>query len=203
MEERVKFIVGRLNFYKRNRTYFSSLTSLAHCIASDLSVHEGRTSEAGCKPIDHSTLMRRNGKYYSLLRSHLSEQSLEMGDSEIPGLDSIAKRHIQLRDIELLQLRREVKRLQDKLCNYVSCAVPEVSGVPYKYNYPEGGDCVSGDVGRVAKLFFDMLLDTEQFKFDTEAGDLLHVGRARRIALSSRDMACFLNWLNGNPEYRN
>ncbi|HBO4312266.1 TPA: hypothetical protein L4V00_001830 [Pseudomonas aeruginosa] len=201
VEERVVFIAGRLNFYKRNGVSFSGLTKLAYCIAADLTTHEAKT-EMGRSPINHSTLMRRNGKYYQLLKSHLHEQSLAEGGDDFSALDPIAKRHVQLKDVELLRLRREVKRLQDKLCAYVSFGVPEISGVPYKYNYPEVNKGVSDSMGAVAKIFFDMLVDTEQFKFDQESGDLLHVGRSRRVALAARDMSCFLNWVENNKESR-
>lgn len=109
------------------------------------------------------------------------------------NIDPVVGNVLESHKVRLKQSSVLVKRLQEKVSQLEAdkAALNSVANIiPNGHN---GWDQLNA-MGKVASIFFDLLLSTDYCKFDEGTGDVLAVGRARRVLLPASDIAVYLNW---------
>lgn len=186
-------VIERLRKYKSK---FSSITELAKFIADEVSSAESKSGFAN--KIDSSTLLRRSGPYRALLDSFFIDISLSAycaGDGYI-STDAVANRILLSKSLEISSVSKSLSVALDEIVR-LKCTIGSLK------NNKLDSDFISTDVlvhsmARVAEILFEILLSTDYFEFDSGAGNIILVGRSRKIVVSSTDLAPYLNYVRRN-----
>jgi hypothetical protein len=106
--------------------------------------------------------------------------------------DAVEKRYMASLELQLENSKLLQGRLQEEICRLKSKQVPN--------NESSRDQLVSEaavkvtQMGKACTIIFDLLLSTGYVKYDESTGDLLAVGRSRKVVVCARDVAAYLNW---------
>jgi len=188
---RTELIVEVLNSMRAHKSSVKSVTELARVVCQTITAVErarATDSQGAYKAINSATLLRVGGNYRSLLDSYLMDLKMRTGELVDVVTDPVARRVILSKDVEISTLNKKLSRaLKDRAGRHDAQS---------RVVTHESTDAISNldAMGEVAALFFDTLISTEIFKLDESTGEVLFVSRARRVAFSRHQVACFLNW---------
>ncbi|MGJ7515143.1 hypothetical protein ACSFE6_12505 [Pseudomonas baetica] len=166
------------------------ITELAEIICQTIRAVEQRQAlmqEKKYRPINSATLLRSDGKYRPLLDAYLIEVKIHSGGLESTVVDPVARRMLISKNVEIENLTSKLGRAHKKIEHQKKSVDTNSRAVAVR-------DFDIDGMGRAASTLFDVLIGTGLFKFDDQAGDVLFVTRARRVAISRLDIAVFLNW---------
>lgn len=191
---RKKLIDGVLDSMRGRKLTSVTVTELAEIICATIRAVEERDCHlAGrpYRPINSSTLLRVGGQYRSLLDSFLVSKQLVQDGLVDKVPDLVSRRLIKSKECELSNLSAELER-----------ALKRVEFLTRKCEGEQrplvGNNHDIDGVARSAKALFDLLIGTGVFKFDESAGEVLLVSRARKVAISRKEMAPYLNWMKSH-----
>jgi len=194
VDERTKKVISILKDMSEFNTPAMKVTDLAKFIsdkmAKDLESFKSDASEP-CV-LDFTTLLKRKGKYRPIIDSYMLQRE-GFENYALRNIDPVVGNVLESHKVRLKQSSVLVKRLQEKVSQLEAdkAALNSVANIiPNGHN---GWDQLNA-MGKVASIFFDLLLSTDYCKFDEGTGDVLAVGRARRVLLPASDIAVYLNW---------
>lgn len=196
IERRVNFVSAEILLLRKSNVKFESITGLAKYLAGKVSASE--RTDGNSVSFSYSTLLRVKGCYYSILKEYFEASNCRSDTRGGTVVDPFAARVIAAKDLEVASLQNRISKLEAKLVEKASREIPVI--YPHQESvlgremvkYSKPLDCYR--MGVIANMFFEKLLETEQFKFDENSGDILNVGRARVVAISRLDISDFLRW---------
>jgi len=199
VDARTAKVISILKDMKSFETPVMKVTALAMFIADKMASDQKKSGLKGanCCVVDFTTLLRRKGKYRPIIDSYIIDRDgfeLYVSQSDNP----VAAQVLESYKLRLKQSSLLVKRLQEKVAKLEAARVNENS---------LGGRALEGvnrdaqldAMGKVASIFFDILLSTDYCKYDDTTGDVLAVSRARRVLIPASDIATYLNWRYRSP----
>lgn len=194
VDEKTRKVISILKDMSEFKTPPMKVTDLAKFISDKMIKDlEGTNSDSSDSCVlDFTTLLRRAGKYRPIIDSYMLQiEGFE--NFALRNIDPVIGNVLESHKVRLRQSNVLVKRLQEKVSQLEAdkAALNSVANViPDGHN---GWDQLNA-MGKVASIFFDLLLSTDYCKFDEATGDVLAVGRARRVLLPASDIAVYLNW---------
>ncbi|MFJ3429736.1 MULTISPECIES: hypothetical protein [Pseudomonas] len=194
VDEKTRKVISILKDMSEFKTPAMKVTDLAKFISDKMIKDlEGANSDASDPCVlDFTTLLRKAGKYRPIIDSYMLERE-GFENYALRNIDPIIGNLLESHKVRLKQSNVLVKRLQEKVSQLEAdkAALNSVANIIPNSN--SGWDQLNA-MGKVASIFFDLLLSTDYCKFDEATGDLLAVGRARRVLLPASDIAVYLNW---------
>lgn len=194
VEARQADVLAILEQLKKFKTSAKSVTEVAGLVAERLGDLEssrggvGRSIGKACS----SSLLRRDGPYRKFIDIYMLQRN-GVESYKIGQLDSVAERVLSSYKLKLDDALAEIEKLKDQLKRSES-----------KNRYVESGRSVLelnsyqqaqvDAMGKVATIFFDLILSTDYVKYDEQSGDLLAVSRARQVIVGAADISVYLNW---------
>lgn len=194
VDEKTRKVISILKDMSEFKTPAMKVTDLAKFISDKMIKDlEGANSDASDPCVlDFTTLLRKAGKYRPIIDSYMLERE-GFENYALRNIDPIIGNLLESHKVRLKQSNVLVKRLQEKVSQLEAdkAALNSVANIIPNSN--SGWDQLNA-MGKVASIFFDLLLSTDYCKFDEATGDVLAVGRARRVLLPASDIAVYLNW---------
>ncbi|MBB2496465.1 hypothetical protein [Aquipseudomonas ullengensis] len=192
--ERRALVIDALDFLRKHKAKFDSITELANSVAEIVAEKECRVEDKS--QLNPSTLLRRTGGYRLLLDAFIYSDLQYKGQQDKYNSSDPVANHL------IMALKAENLNLKDKLCRKDS----ELKALSQKSSLYERANCNAVDasiiiapMARVVRLLLDAALATNSFRFDSSNHELLYVGRARRVAVSTADLSPYLNYLRTRP----
>lgn len=194
VDEKTRKVISILKDMSEFKTPAMKVTDLAKFISDKMIKDlEGANSDASDPCVlDFTTLLRKAGKYRPIIDSYMLERE-GFENYALRNIDPVIGNLLESHKVRLKQSNVLVKRLQEKVSQLEAdkAALNSVANIIPNSN--SGWDQLNA-MGKVASIFFDLLLSTDYCKFDEATGDVLAVGRARRVLLPASDIAVYLNW---------
>ena len=194
VDEKTRKVISILKDMSEFKTPAMKVTDLAKFISDKMIKDlEGANSDASDPCVlDFTTLLRKAGKYRPIIDSYMLERE-GFENYALRNIDPIIGNLLESHKVRLKQSNVLVKRLQEKVSQLEAdkAALNSIANIIPNSN--SGWDQLNA-MGKVASIFFDLLLSTDYCKFDEATGDVLAVGRARRVLLPASDIAVYLNW---------
>jgi hypothetical protein len=194
VDEKTRKVISILKDMSEFKTPAMKVTDLAKFISDKMTNDlEGTKSDASDPCVlDFTTLLKRAGKYRPIIDSYMLQRE-GFENYALRNIDPVIGNVLESYKVRLKQSNVLVKRLQEKVSQLEAdkAALNSVANIiPNGHN---GWDQLNA-MGKVTSIFFDLLLSTDYCKFDDATGDVLAVGRARRVLLPASDIAVYLNW---------
>ncbi|WP_062390197.1 hypothetical protein [Pseudomonas abietaniphila] len=194
VDARESKLISILKDMKELKTPSMKVTALARLIA-DRMQRDQMSVNSSSEPyaaVDETTLLRKNGKYRPLIDAYILERD-GLDSYAYVNADPIASRVLESYKIRLKQSGLVIERLKSKLVK-LEAASNRLQKINNTSLHKVSLDSQVDAMGKVASIFFEMLLSTDYCKFDEATGDILAVARSRKILISASDIAVYLNW---------
>lgn len=177
---------------KKYRYKPGRVTELARVVADRLNESTAVGESAVAEKICSSSLLRTRGPY----RRYLDAFMFEYGGATVKGGcsygDAVEKRYIASLELQLENSKLLKGRLQEEVSRLKSRQTPNNE---YSRDQLASEAAVKvAQMGKACTVIFDLLLSTGYVKYDESTGDLLAVGRSRKVVVCARDIAAYLNW---------
>jgi hypothetical protein len=194
VDSRKKEIVSILKDLKIYKSSIVGVTDLSKSIIEKLEEVEAsqRGSETPAHRLNPSTLLRRKGPYRILLDNFLLERD-GVGSYFMPASDAVGERVLSSYRTKLQVSAGLVARLQNRiesLEKYTNAHIAPHGTQELKLFERSQVDAM----GKVATIFFQLLLSTDYCKYDEVTGDVLAISRARKVLVPASELSVYLNW---------
>lgn len=194
VDEKTRKVISILKDMSEFKTPAMKVTDLAKFISDKMTKDIVGTNSDASDPcvLDFTTLLRKAGKYRPIIDSYMLERE-GFENYALRDIDPVIGNLLESHKVRLKQSNVLVKRLQEKVSQLEADKAALNSVANIIPNSHSGWGQLNA-MGKVASIFFDLLLSTDYCKFDEATGDVLAVGRARRVLLPASDIAVYLNW---------